>query len=246
MRIHSHISHNILSKQTTEIQYRMMQWLTDSLAYHDCVVEPFCPTNENVPFANQRSFASLTRWAAARFVSSNPCTGVTTRDDAVPDVCAEFATLASDAVRSRFDFDNLAAYRVNSAQHERMNVFYSPRDLASPKLARTFPVLTPIMPRPFVSSNAPTSSSASPNAIRFVSFRSSVCAYASLALRALEQVRQITGRDQKKWRVPSATAALFGAVVWYGQRLDHLRRWGCSQPIKILLDLFSELVSITA
>jgi hypothetical protein len=73
-----------------------------------------------------------------------------------------------------------ASARLNTTD----NVF-SPRDFASPKLARTFPVLTPIMPRPFVSSNAPTSSSASPNAMRFVSFRSSVCAYASFVLRAL-------------------------------------------------------------
>jgi hypothetical protein len=71
----------------------------------------FCPTNENVPFANHRSFASFTRWAAARFVSSNPCTGVTTSDDAVPDVCAEFAARASAVVRSRFAFDIFAAYQ---------------------------------------------------------------------------------------------------------------------------------------
>jgi len=125
----------------------------------------------------------------------------------VPDVCAEFAALASAVVRSRFAFDNLAAYRVISRQlgsAQGMNMFYLPRDLASPKLARTFPVLTPIMPRPFVSSNAPTSSSASPNAIRFVSFRSSVCAYASLALRALEPVRQIIGRIRRNdtYRLP--------------------------------------------
>ena len=73
------------------------------------IVEPFCPTKENVPFANHRSFASFTRWAAARFVSSNPCTGVTTSDDAVPDVCAEFAARASVAVRSRLAFDIFAA-----------------------------------------------------------------------------------------------------------------------------------------
>src|SRR6267142_2878091 len=128
---------------------------------------------------------------------------------------------------------------------------YSPRDFASPKLARTFPVPTPIMPRPFVSSNEPTSSSASPNAMRFVSFRSSVCAYASFALRALRD--SVCASDNcaaqsvgwKKWCVPSATAALFGAVIGYGKRLYHLRRWGRSQPIKVFLDLFSKFFSIT-
>ena len=75
------------------------------------VAHQFCPTNENVPFANHRSFASFTRWAAARFVSSNPCTGVTTSDEAVPDVCAEFAARESAAVRSRFAFDIFAEYQ---------------------------------------------------------------------------------------------------------------------------------------
>ncbi len=109
------------------------------------------------------------------------------RDEAVPEVCAELAALESAAVRNRFALDILATYtdwRIRSkTKIERKTV--APRVFASPKLARTFPVLTPIMPRPFVWSNAPTSSSASPNAMRFVSFRSSVCAYASLALRAL-------------------------------------------------------------
>jgi hypothetical protein len=93
------------------------QCLTDA-THHVYVVEPFCPTNENVPFANQRSFASFTRWAAARFVSSNPWTGVTTSDDAVPDVCAEFAARASAVVRSRFAFDILA---VMHQQPEKKN-----------------------------------------------------------------------------------------------------------------------------
>jgi hypothetical protein len=108
----------------------------------------------------------------------------------VPDVCAEFAARASAAVRSRFVFDIFAAYQKPTRQQikkkKKGRQIHLPRLFDSPKLARTFPVLTPIMPRPFVSSNAPTSSSASPNAIRFVSFRSSVCAYASLALRALD------------------------------------------------------------
>jgi hypothetical protein len=108
------------------------------------------------------------------------------------------------------------------------------------------------MPRPFDSSKAPTSSSASPNAIRFVSFRSSVCAYASLALRALrfevvasEIVFGSRPGEGEMFHAPSATAALLGAVVRYGQRLHNLGRWGRSQPIKVLLDLLSELVSIT-
>jgi hypothetical protein len=173
----------LTKKYNTEVA----QCLIDA-THQDCVVEPFCPTNENVPFANQRSFASFTRCAAARFVSSNPCTGVTTRDEAVPDVCGEFAARESAAVRSRFAFDILAANqdgRVSTEGKRNERQVHLPRVFVSPRLARTFPVPTPIMPRPFDSSNAPTSSSASPNAIRFVSFRSSVCAYASLALRAL-------------------------------------------------------------
>lgn len=62
----------------------------------------------------------------------------------------------------------------------------SPFDLASPALALTRPlVLFPIIPIPLVSSYAPVSSSASPNAIRFCNLRNSVMAYASFALRAL-------------------------------------------------------------
>jgi hypothetical protein len=99
-------SYDINENYNTEIAQRLID-----ATHQDCVVEPFCPTNENVPFANHRSFASFTRCAAARFVNSNPCTGVTMRDDAVPDVCAEFAARASAAVRSRFDFDILAARR---------------------------------------------------------------------------------------------------------------------------------------
>jgi hypothetical protein len=76
--------------------------------------------------------------------------------------------------------------RVSKSEKKKGRQIHLPRLFDSPKFARTFPVLTPIMPRPFVSSNAPTSSSTSPNAIRLVSFRSSVCAYASLALRALD------------------------------------------------------------
>ena len=83
-------------------------------------VEPFCPTNENVPLANHRSFASFTRCAAARFVSSNPCTGVTMRDEAVPDVCDEFAARASAAVRSRFVFDILAANHKSNASTQKV------------------------------------------------------------------------------------------------------------------------------
>lgn len=126
-----------------------------------------------------------------------------------------------------------------------------PRLFDSPTLARTFPVLTPIMPRPFVSSNAPTSSSASPNAIRFVSFRSSVCAYASLALRALDsglasqKLRWLATGKRRRY-VPPATTALLRAVVRYGQCLHNLGWWGRSQPIKVFFDLFSELGSIVA
>lgn len=61
----------------------------------------------------------------------------------------------------------------------------APLLFASPTFALTFP--DPIIPRPFVWSNAPTSSSTSPNAIRFCILRNSVWAYASLALRALHQ-----------------------------------------------------------
>lgn len=61
----------------------------------------------------------------------------------------------------------------------------APLLLASATLARTRPLDEPIMPMPCTSSYAPTSSSASPNLSRFCSLRSSVCAYASLALRAL-------------------------------------------------------------
>ncbi len=222
--------------------------------HHVYVVEPFCPTNENVPFANQRSFASFTRWAAARFVSSNPCTGVTTSDDAVPDVCAELAARASVVVRSRFAFDILAALsdiNASANQNQNQRQIHLPRLFDSPTLARTFPVPTPIMPRPFVSSNAPTSSSASPNAIRFVSFRSSVCAYASLALRALnsELARQklkLAGNWQKEVKnVPSAATALLWAIVRYGQCLHNLGWRGRGQPIKVFLDLFSKLGPIT-
>jgi hypothetical protein len=143
-----------------------------------------------------------------------------------------------------------ASARLNT---NRQSVLNSPRDFSSPKLARTFPVLTPIMPRPFVSSNAPTSSSASPNAIRFVNFRSSVWAYASFALRALRvsagasdnRGLQPECRVWKKRCLPSATAALLWPVVRYGKRLYHLRRWGRGQPIKVFFDLFSKLFSIT-
>jgi hypothetical protein len=133
------------------------------------------------------------------------------RDDAVPDVCDEFAARASAAVRNRLDFDILAANREErvSTRRKKERQVHLPRVLASPKLARTFPVPTPIMPRPFDSSKAPTSSSASPNAIRFVSFRSSVCAYASLALRALdfpvdasEMVLNLAGRRKDTHRLP--------------------------------------------
>ena len=65
-------------------------------------------------------------------------------------------------------------------------------------LARTLPVPPPIMPSPFVWSNAPTSSSASPNAIRFESFRSSVCAYASFALRALPAAQRHQGHSVRR------------------------------------------------
>lgn len=44
-----------------------------SMNVYFCVLVPFCPTKENVPFENQRSLASFTRCAAAdRFVNSNP------------------------------------------------------------------------------------------------------------------------------------------------------------------------------
>lgn len=69
--------------------------------------------NENVPPANHRSLASLTRAAAAaRFVSSKPCTGVTVNEVAVPDVWVppwlDWAARVSAAVRSLFAFDSFA------------------------------------------------------------------------------------------------------------------------------------------
>lgn len=51
---------------------------------------------------------------------------------------------------------------------------------------------------------------------------------------------------QKKGYAPFATTALLGAVIRYGQRLHNLGWWGSSQPIKLFLDLFSELGPITA
>ena len=105
------------------------------------------------------------------------------------------------------------------------------------------------MPRPFVSSNAPTSSSASPNAMRFVSFRSSVCAYASLALRALgvlglSETHGLRGFEEKLY-APPATTSLLRAIVGYGESFDYLRWRRGGQPVEVLLDFFSELLSIT-
>ena len=83
---------------------------------------PFCPMNENVPPANHRSFASRTRAAAAaRFVSSKPCTGVTVSEVAVPDVCVPSAgdcaaARVSAAVRSLFALDSLAEERGTKAR----------------------------------------------------------------------------------------------------------------------------------
>jgi hypothetical protein len=54
------------------------------------------------------------------------------------------------------------------------------------------------------------------------------------------------GWQKEKSDAPPATAALLGAVVRYGQCLHDLGWWGRSQPIKVFLDLLSELVSITA
>ncbi|KAJ3523086.1 hypothetical protein NM688_g8782 [Phlebia brevispora] len=80
--------------------------------------------NENVPPANQRSLASRTRAAAAaRFVSSKPCTGVTVRDVAVPEVCVpptlDCAALVSAAVRNLFAFDNFAVKKQQRQHAEK-------------------------------------------------------------------------------------------------------------------------------
>lgn len=53
----------------------MFAWIEQNVeqGVYFCVLVPFCPTKENVPFENQRSLASFTRCAAAdRFVNSNP------------------------------------------------------------------------------------------------------------------------------------------------------------------------------
>ena len=84
-----------------------------------------------------------------------PWWGVTARLVAVPDDSAllelepAFACCVSSAVRSLFALDILALL------------------FASPMPARTLPVATPIMPRPFVWSYEPTSSSTSPKTMRF-------------------------------------------------------------------------------
>lgn len=175
------------------------------------------------------------------------------RDEAVPEVCAELAALDSAAVRNRFALDILAAYTGLAPTHRIEKVKTdAPRVFASPRLARTLPVDTPIMPRPFVSSNAPTSSSASPNAMRFVSLRSSVCAYASLALRALAWMGVVsylagprrTEGGGERLNSPPATTSLLGAIIRYGESFHHLRWRRRGQSIEVLLDLFSELLSI--
>jgi hypothetical protein len=115
-----------------------------------------------------------------------------------------------------------ASARLNTQQI----MFHSPRDFASPKLARTFPVLTPIMPRPFVSSNAPTSSSASPNAMRFVSFRSSVCAYASFVLRALRGLAGVSDNSGgAEHRVEKMVRTVCHRGAFWG------RRWVSQVPL---------------
>ena len=81
---------------------------------------------------------------------------------------------------------------------------------ASPIPARTFPVATPIIPKPLVWSYAPTSSSASPKAMRFWSFLSSVAACASLAFRALS-----TRNDRSRCEPHSGRSR--------GRRCAHLR-----------------------
>ena len=89
---------------------------------------------------------------------------------------------------------------------------------ASPIPARTFPVATPIIPRPLVSPYAPTSSSASPKAMRFCSFLSSVAACASLAFRALS-VRNGRNVSRQSLKLARRSVYLLPPLRFFGPSL---------------------------
>ena len=108
--------------------------------------------------------------------TDSPWAGVTLNDVAVPEIWAAWADRVIAAVLSLFAFESFATMNSEYLSLLHRPRQHSPRLLASPIPARTLPVPTPMRPRPLVWSNAPTSSSASPNAIRFWSLRSSVWA----------------------------------------------------------------------
>lgn len=51
--------------------------------------------------------------------------------------------------------------------------------------------------------------------------------------------------EQEELHAPPATTSLLRAVVGYGESFDYLRWWRRGQPVEVLLDLFSELLSIS-
>ena len=176
---------------------------------------------------------------------------MTTRDDAVPDVCDELAARASAAVRSRFVFDILAAnYKSNASAQKRKKKTSS---------------LAPAFCLAQVGTNFPRAHADHAEALRLVKRadflfclpeRHTVRQLSELRLRVCllgfasstsEIVLRLAGRRKRQVIcAPSATAPLLGAVVRYGQRLHNFGWWGCSQPIKFFLDLLSELGPISA
>lgn len=218
--------------------------------YYFCV--PFCPTKENVPLANHRSFASLTRCAeAARFVSSKPvehgmsihardiharkhepCTGVTVSEVAVPDVAAPlWAAFVSAATRSLFALDSFAAIRRPASVHWRS------------KKPRTRRERTSALCLAHV--GAHLSSANHTETLRLIE-RS----HFLLGLAKRHAVLQFAelGLGVGFLRFPSSLASttLLGPVIRNRKCLANLaRRWG-GETVNMLFDLVSQLLTIRA
>ena len=172
---------------------------------------------------------------------------MTTRDEAVPEVCVELAALESAAVRNRFALDILATY--TDWLHEQNR-----------KVER----LTPCLRLAQVGADLPCAYAdhaetlclvKCPNLFLRLAERHAISKLTELGLRVsflgfartgvLES--SVTSKaEQEELHAPSATTSLLRAIVGYGKRFDHLRWWRRGQPVEMLLDLFSELLSISA